>query len=183
MGYSRIRFRRAMFGLRVCFLSLSHTHSLPFSICVDMTVAYWCGCACVGTVFGMTFAKPRPATTEDIQHIVASFAHAASYLEAAGYDGIELHAAHGYLFAQFLSLTTNLRTDHYGGSLQNRARLITEVAASIRKATKPDFISSASRSTASSSSRAGFQPEEAKELCRILEQSRFRFCGVEWGDV
>ena len=93
-----------------------------------------------GNIMGMTFAKPRAATDEDIKNIIEGFAHAAEYLEKAGYDGIELHGAHGYLLAQFLSPTTNVRSDKYGGSLENRARLILEIAQEARKRTSSDFI-------------------------------------------
>ena len=93
-----------------------------------------------GVVMGMTFAKPRAATDEDIKNIIEGFAHAAEYLEKAGYDGIELHGAHGYLLAQFLSPSTNVSTDKYGGSLENRARLILEIAAEVHKRTSSDFI-------------------------------------------
>lgn len=129
---------------------------------------------------GMTFAKPRAATLEDIQDIVAAFAHAAAYLESAGFDGIELHGAHGYLFAQFLALSTNKRTDAYGGSLRNRARLITDVAAAIRKATKPNFILSIKINSAEFQAD-GFQPEEARELVRILEENTFDFVELSGG--
>ncbi|KAK1091095.1 hypothetical protein LTR48_006990, partial [Friedmanniomyces endolithicus] len=81
-----------------------------------------------GDVMGMRFAKPRAATDEDIANVIEGFAHSAEYLEKAGYDGIELHAAHGYLLAQFLSPTTNHRTDTYGGTLPNRARLTLDIA-------------------------------------------------------
>ncbi|KAK5188712.1 hypothetical protein LTR16_008178, partial [Cryomyces antarcticus] len=64
-----------------------------------------------GNIMGMTFNKPHAATEEEISRIIDGFAHAAEYLEKAGYDGIELHGAHGYLLAQFLSPTTNKRTD------------------------------------------------------------------------
>lgn len=128
----------------------------------------------------MTFAKPRPATQEDIQHIIDSFAHAAAYLEAAGFDGVQLHGAHGFLFAQFLALTTNHRTDQYGGSLENRARLIVEVAQAIRKVTKPSFILGIKINSAEWQ-QGGFQPEEAKELCRLLEETTFDFVELSGG--
>lgn len=73
-----------------------------------------------GEVLGMKFVKPHPASTEEIQRIITGFTHAAEYLYKAGYDGIQLHGAHGYLLAQFLSQTTNKRTGQYGGSLVNR---------------------------------------------------------------
>lgn len=61
-------------------------------------------------VMGMRFAKPHPASLDEIRDIKAAFVHAAVYLEAAGFDGIQLHGAHGYLLAQFLSQATNVRT-------------------------------------------------------------------------
>lgn len=128
----------------------------------------------------MAFAKPRPATKEDIQHVVESFAHTAVYLEAAGFDGIELHGAHGFLLAQFLSLTTNHRTDEYGGSLANRARLIAEVAQAIRKATSPSFILGIKINSVEFQA-GGFQPEEARELCKILEENTFDFVELSGG--
>ncbi|ROV88654.1 hypothetical protein VMCG_10302 [Cytospora schulzeri] len=89
---------------------------------------------------GMVFPPTRAATQAEIDHVVQGFAHAAAYLEAAGFDGIQLHAAHGYLLAQFLSPTTNKRTDGYGGSVANRMRIIREVCAAVRARTGPGFI-------------------------------------------
>lgn len=68
------------------------------------------------------------------------FSYAAEYLQKAGFDGIELHAAHGYLLSQFLSETSNQRTDEYGGNLGNRLRLVVEIAEAIRRRTQPGFI-------------------------------------------
>ena len=89
---------------------------------------------------GMKFAKPRSASEEDIKNIIEGFAHAAEFMEKANFDGIELHGAHGYLLAQFLSTRINKRTDKYGGSLENRARIILEIAQEIRKRTSKSFI-------------------------------------------
>lgn len=74
-----------------------------------------------GSVMGMTFCKPHAASADEIRGFIDGFAHAAEYLEKAGFDGVKLHGAHGYLLAQFLSETTNRRTDEYGGPLENRA--------------------------------------------------------------
>ncbi|EMC99204.1 hypothetical protein BAUCODRAFT_104109 [Baudoinia panamericana UAMH 10762] len=133
-----------------------------------------------GDIMGMTFAKPRAATEEDIKHVIEGFAHAAEYMEKAGYDGIELHGAHGYLLAQFLSPTTNKRTDKYGGSLENRARLILEIAQEIRKRTSPSFIMSIKLNSVEFQEK-GFQPEEAKKLCSLLEENRFDFVELSGG--
>ncbi|KAF2186945.1 FMN-linked oxidoreductase [Zopfia rhizophila CBS 207.26] len=93
-----------------------------------------------GSVIGMTFNKPRAVTQEDISKVIEGFAHAAEYLEKTGYDGIQLHGTHGYLLAQFMSETTNKRTDKYGGSIANRARLIVEITEAIRKRIAKSFV-------------------------------------------
>lgn len=78
-------------------------------------------------------------TKADIDRTVAAFARAAWRAREAGLDGVELHAANGYLFTQFLSSGINDRTDEYGGSLANRARFLLEVIAAIRDKVGPDF--------------------------------------------
>lgn len=128
----------------------------------------------------MTFAKPRAATLEDIQNIVQGFAHTASYLEKAGFDGIQLHGAHGYLLAQFLAQSTNKRTDQYGGSIANRARIIVEIAQAVRKITSPSFILGI-KLNSQEFQEGGLQVEEAREVCRILEENTFDFVELSGG--
>ena len=77
---------------------------------------------------------PRAATEADIARVVADFAAAARRCAEAGFDAIELHGAHGYLLSQFLSTVYNVRTDRFGGSLENRARLIREVLRAVKHA-------------------------------------------------
>jgi 2,4-dienoyl-CoA reductase-like NADH-dependent reductase (Old Yellow Enzyme family) len=72
------------------------------------------------------YATPRPLETEEIAGVVDSFRKAAEKAQAAGFDGVELHGANGYLFDQFLQDGSNKRTDVYGGSIENRARLLLE---------------------------------------------------------
>lgn len=129
---------------------------------------------------GMTFAKPRAASQKDIDAVIDGFAHAAEFLEKAGYDGIELHAAHGYLLAQFLSQTTNKRTDKYGGSLENRIRIITEIAEECRKRVSKDFIVGIKINSVEFQDK-GFSPEEAQDLCQALEKARFDFVELSGG--
>ncbi|EOA86065.1 uncharacterized protein SETTUDRAFT_169431 [Exserohilum turcica Et28A] len=133
-----------------------------------------------GNIMGMTFAKPRAATEEDIKKVIEGFAHAAEFLEKAGYDGIQLHGAHGYLLAQFLSPTTNQRTDKYGGSLENRARLITEVGQEIRKRTSPNFVLGIKLNSVEFQDK-GFDSEEAGTLCKMLEDNTFDFVELSGG--
>lgn len=129
---------------------------------------------------GMTFAKPRAATQEDINSIIDKFAHAAEYLERAGFDGIQLHGAHGYLIAQFLSQTTNKRTDKYGGSLENRFRIIQEIADEIHKRVKPDFILGIKMNSVEFQ-EDGFTPEDATAACKALEGCRFDYVELSGG--
>ncbi|MCP2170120.1 oxidoreductase [Goodfellowiella coeruleoviolacea] len=83
---------------------------------------------------------PRAMTLGDIEQVVAGFAAAARNAAAAGFDGVELHAANGYLFDQFLTTYTNQRDDEYGGSTANRIRLTTDVVAEIRRVSAPGFL-------------------------------------------
>ena len=99
-------------------------------------------------------AVPVAMTQAMIDEIVAAYAAAAGRCEEGGLDGVEVHAAHGYLLSQFLSPLTNLREDDYGGPLQDRARIVREVLAAIRAAVRPTFAVGV-RLSSSSSSTAG----------------------------
>jgi 2,4-dienoyl-CoA reductase-like NADH-dependent reductase (Old Yellow Enzyme family) len=74
---------------------------------------------------------PRELTRDDIQGVIAEFRHAAASAIAAGADGVEVHAANGYLLHQFLAPNANQRTDEYGGSVENRSRFVVEVAQAV----------------------------------------------------
>jgi N-ethylmaleimide reductase len=76
---------------------------------------------------------PRALETAEISGIVADYAHAAKRAKEAGFDGVEIHAANGYLLQQFLSDKTNKRTDQYGGSIENRTRIVVEVVDAVVK--------------------------------------------------
>lgn len=76
---------------------------------------------------------PRALETEEIPGIVADYAHGAQCAKDAGFDGVEIHSANGYLLQQFLSDKTNKRTDRYGGSIENRTRIVVEVAEAVTK--------------------------------------------------
>lgn len=82
----------------------------------------------------------RAATTEEVASIPAAFAQAAKLCQQAGFDGIEVHGAHGFFFNQFFSPRHNKRTDRYGGSLQNRMRLGIETVQAMRAAVGADFL-------------------------------------------
>ncbi len=86
------------------------------------------------------FVPPQELTKEQIAGIVTDFANACRRVEAAGFDGVEFHGANGYLFTQFFSKMTNLRSDEYGGSVENRARFAIEVIEACRRAVSADFV-------------------------------------------
>jgi len=84
-------------------------------------------------------AKPRPLTVEEIKEVVDAFGAAAGRAKTAGYDCVELIASAGYLISQFMSPVTNLRTDEYGGSLENRARFGREIIEAVRRTVGEDY--------------------------------------------
>ena len=87
----------------------------------------------------LTGIRPREIKTEEIEEVITAFAMAASRVKQAGFDGLQLNAAHGYLINQFLSARTNCRKDDWGGSLDNRMRFVTEIYQAIRKQVGEDF--------------------------------------------
>lgn len=87
----------------------------------------------------LVFGTPRAMTIAEIQTVIRNFANAARLMAVAGFAGIELHAAHGYLLAQFLSSRSNVRTDLYGGSARSRARIVVEVIRAVREVVPSGF--------------------------------------------
>ncbi len=88
---------------------------------------------------GGQFGVPHPLTGIEIEELIARFAHAAVVAREAGFTGVQVHAAHGYLISQFLSPLANLRRDEWGGSLENRARFLVETIKATRAAVGSDF--------------------------------------------
>jgi 2,4-dienoyl-CoA reductase-like NADH-dependent reductase (Old Yellow Enzyme family) len=88
---------------------------------------------------GLAKTPRHEMTVNDIRALTASFAEAAERAKAAGFDGVQLHCAHGYLLSQFLSPLYNRRMDDYGGGIENRARIHLEVLGAVRKAVGDDF--------------------------------------------
>ncbi|KKP06878.1 hypothetical protein THAR02_00959 [Trichoderma harzianum] len=133
-----------------------------------------------GSDFG-AFAKPRPMEKADFDHVVNSFAHAAEYCYMAGFDGVELHGAHGYLLAQFLAPSTNLRTDQYGGSLTNRANIIFEITDAIRARVPDKSFSIGIKLNSTEFQKGGFTVEDCKVLCAELEKNNFDWVELSGG--
>ncbi len=91
------------------------------------------------TVAGLAEEPRREMTKEDIQEVINAFATAAARARTAGFDGVQIHGAHGYLISEFISPLFNHRTDEYGGSIHNRLRLPLEVLEGVRKSAGDDF--------------------------------------------
>ncbi len=87
-----------------------------------------------GQTIPIPFATPRAFETQEIPGLVTQFVKAAKNAIVAGFDGVEIHAANGYLLEQFINPTTNTRTDAYGGSIENRCRIVLEIAQAISNA-------------------------------------------------
>ena len=81
----------------------------------------------------------RALSTEEVEQLTEDFIAAAVRAEKAGFDGVELHGAHGYILCAFLSPDTNRRDDRYGGSVENRARIVFDIIKGVRERTRPDF--------------------------------------------
>jgi 2,4-dienoyl-CoA reductase-like NADH-dependent reductase (Old Yellow Enzyme family) len=121
--------------------------------------------------------EPLALTVPQIHQLVKDFAHAAKNAIKAGFDVIEIHAAHGYLLHQFYSPLSNLRTDEYGGSFENRVRFLIEVTTAVRKAI-PDSTPLFIRISASDWTDEGWQIIDSVELCKQLKE-----IGVDLIDV
>jgi 2,4-dienoyl-CoA reductase-like NADH-dependent reductase (Old Yellow Enzyme family) len=83
--------------------------------------------------------KARALTGDEVGQLIEDFVAAAVRCDKAGFDGVELHGAHGYILCQFISPEVNQRTDQYGGSLENRARIVREIIDGVRARCRPDF--------------------------------------------
>ena len=88
---------------------------------------------------GGRFGKPRELTGDEIRDVIARFAFTAGIAKQTGFTGVQVHSAHGYLLSEFLSPRVNLRDDEWGGSLQNRSRLLLETVRAVRKEVGSDF--------------------------------------------
>jgi len=117
--------------------------------------------------FSKMFAQPKAMGEEEIEEVIARFATSARLAEKAGFTGVQIHAAHGYLLSQFLSPLSNQRTDRWGGSLENRARLLLEVVKAVRAAVSPDFCVAVKLNSADFQ-RGGFDASDARGVVELL---------------
>ena len=123
---------------------------------------------------------PHEMTVAEIKLVVKQFGQAAARAKAAGFDGCELHGAHGYLIEEFMSPYSNKRTDEYGGDLCNRMRFALEIIHEVREQTGPDFIIGYKLSSDEWVS-GGLTIEDTKAYVPFLEEAGVDYFGVSVG--
>ena len=129
---------------------------------------------------GGMFATPRALTEPEIFGIIASFARAARIVQQAGFTGVQIHGAHGYLISQFLSPLTNIRTDAWGGDPVRRRRFLLEVVAAIRAEVGPDFPIGVKLNSADFQ-RGGFSEEDSLQVVAALETAEIDMLEISGG--
>ena len=121
---------------------------------------------------------PREATEQDITGAIAHFRDAAVRAQKAGFQGVELHGAHGYLLGQFLSVVNNTRTDKWGGPFENRARLLRETLRAVRAAVPASFVVGVRISPEDFGQARGLDLDESLQLARWLAEDGADFLHV-----
>lgn len=126
------------------------------------------------------FVQPRAMTEADITDVLHRFTRTAVLAQDSGFTGVQVHAAHGYLLSQFLSPLVNQRQDRWGGSLENRARLLIDIVRAIRQAVSPHFAVSVKLNSADFQ-RGGFSQDDALQVVRLLNEERIDLVELSGG--
>jgi 2,4-dienoyl-CoA reductase-like NADH-dependent reductase (Old Yellow Enzyme family) len=126
------------------------------------------------------FAKPRAMRTEEIQETIERFATTAKIAKSCGFNGVQIHSAHGYLSSQFLSPLTNLRNDQWGGSLANRARFLLETVAAVRTVVGHNYPVSVKLNSADFQ-QGGFTLEECVRVASWLGEQKIDLLEISGG--
>jgi 2,4-dienoyl-CoA reductase-like NADH-dependent reductase (Old Yellow Enzyme family) len=115
------------------------------------------------------FGKPVAMTDSDIEEVISGFVRTADLSKKAGFTGVQIHSAHGYLLSQFLSPITNKRTDQWGGGIENRSRLLLKLVREIRSVVGPDYPISV-KLNSSDFQKGGLTEEESLTVIKSLEK-------------
>ncbi|MGV0837968.1 oxidoreductase [Mycolicibacterium thermoresistibile] len=145
-------------------LALGHTPVAPSAIALNFPGA----------------ATPRELTSIEIEDIIERFANTAAVCAAAGFDGVQIHGAHGYLIAQFLSPLSNRRTDEWGGDPQRRRRFVLEVVRRVRARVSPGFAVAIKLNSADFQ-RGGFSEDESRAVLAALASERLDLIEISGG--
>ena len=170
--------RAAATGGARCYVQLSHAgRQTPIGINPTPSAPSAVPVALPGRQFG----TPRALTEAEIEGLVEAFGAAAAVCRDAGFAGVQLHAAHGYLLSSFLSPLVNRRTDRWGGSLENRARFLLMAVRAARAAAGPGF-GVAVKLNSADFQRGGFSLGEAQQVARLLEAEGIDFLEISGGN-
>lgn len=126
------------------------------------------------------FVTPRALSDDEVDALASRYAHVAKEVVGAGFAGVQVHAAHGYLASQFLSPRANLRTDRWGGSLANRARFLLEAVRRTRAAVGPNAVV-AVKLNSGDFLRGGFEPDDALQVARWVQDEGVDLLEVSGG--
>jgi len=127
------------------------------------------------------FGRPVPATEDQFAVIIEKYVRSALCAQNAAFDGVEIHAAHGYLLSSALSPRINTRKDRWGGSLENRARLALSVVKAVRAAVDPSFIV-AVKLNSSDFQKGGFDHADSVQVAVMLEAEGVDFIEISGGN-
>ncbi len=166
-----VKQHRAVAGIQIAHAGRKASADLPWKGGAHLTDAQggWPTIAPSAIPFGGDLGKiPRAMTESDILRVQNDFVAATKRALAAGFNWLELHAAHGYLFNEFLSPLANQRTDKYGGSFENRIRLLLDTTRAVRKVW-PDNLPLAVRISAIDWMPGGWQIEDSIALAKLLK--------------
>lgn len=131
-------------------------------------------------VLATTFGTPRELGEDEILDIIQRFATSAQICEKAGFEGVQLHGAHGYLISQFLSPLTNKRQDQWGGSIENRMRFLLEIYKAVRAATSEQFIISVKLNSADFQ-RGGITEDEVIAVFKAIDEAGIDLIEISGG--
>ena len=131
-------------------------------------------------VLATTFGTPRELREDEIFDIIQRFATSAQICEKAGFEGVQLHGAHGYLISQFLSPLTNKRQDQWGGSIENRMRFLLEIYKAVRAATSEQFIISVKLNSADFQ-RGGITEDEVIAVFKAIDEAGIDLIEISGG--
>ncbi len=147
-----------------CWVQLNH----PGRQCTRLVNAHPLSASDVQLNILGLFGRPRAMTVAEIESTIMQFATAAAFCKEVGFTGVQIHAAHGYLISQFLSPVTNVRTDDWGGPLENRARLLLEIVRRVRENVGPAYPIGVKLNSADFQ-KGGFSLEECCTVAGFLE--------------
>lgn len=162
-------------------VNIVHSHDVPIIAQLNHAGLSSKADRVTASVFKTDAWEAREATTDDIHAIIESFAYSAELAVQAGFDGVQIHSAHGYLISQFLSDNVNKRKDKYGGSLRNRAQLLFDVFNAVRKKIGNEPIISAKFNCDDFAAEGGIQIKDSLQIAAWLAEKDLDLLEISGG--